>query len=162
MVIAIDMVGTNLGSGTKTYNLNFCENLHKFNIENIIYIFITKDYSKNVTQNENSNIKYVIKSNILKNIFFRIFWMQLVLPFELKFLKVNQLFSPMNMGPISLGLLNIKFTLALHSNLPWVYFSKMPGNILRNFLTKYFMEISIQTVKLVASIRFLKKYFLRN
>ena len=34
MVIAIDMIGTNLGSGTKTYNLNFCENLHKLKIEN--------------------------------------------------------------------------------------------------------------------------------
>ena len=162
MVIAIDMIGTNLGSGTKTYNLNFCENLHKFNIENTIYIFITKDYSKNVTQNENSNIKYVIKSNILKNIFFRIFWMQLVLPFELKFLKVNQLFSPMNMGPISLGLLNIKFTLALHSNLPWVYFSKMPGNILRNFLTKYFMEISIRLCdRLIVDSEFAKSEIIK-
>ena len=162
MVIAIDMIGTNLGSGTKTYNLNFCENLHKFNIENTIYIFITKDYSKNVVQNENSNIKYVIKSNILKNIFFRIFWMQLVLPFELKFLKVNQLFSPMNMGPISLGLLNIKFTLALHSNLPWVYFSKMPGNILRNFLTKYFMEISIRLCdRLIVDSEFAKSEIIK-
>ena len=162
MVIAIDMVGTNLGSGTKTYNLNFCENLHKLNTENTIYIFITKDYSKNVIQNENSNIKYVIKSNILKNIFFRIFWMQLVLPFELKFLKVNQLFSPMNMGPISLGLLNIKFTLALHSNLPWVYFSKMPGNILRNFLTKYFMEISIRLCdRLIVDSEFAKSEIIK-
>ena len=40
MVIAIDMIGTNLGSGTKTYNLNFCENLQKINIENIIFIYL--------------------------------------------------------------------------------------------------------------------------
>ncbi len=144
MVIAIDMIGTNLGSGTKTYNLNFCENLCKINIVNKIYIFITKDYLKDIKQNNNPNIKYIIKSNLLKNIFFRILWMQLVMPFELKFLKVKQLFSPMNMGPISLRLFNIKFTLALHSNLPWVYFSKMPGNIFRNFLTKILMEISIR------------------
>jgi glycosyltransferase involved in cell wall biosynthesis len=144
MVIAIDMIGTNLGSGTKTYNLNFCENLQKINSENIIYIFITKDYLDQIEQNENSKIKYIVKSDLLKNIFFRIFWMQLVLPFELKFLNVNQLFSPMNIGPIFLRLLNIKFTLALHSNLPWIYFSKMPGNILRNFLTKSLMEISIR------------------
>ena len=31
MIIAIDMIGTNLGSGTKTYNLNFCENIIKTN-----------------------------------------------------------------------------------------------------------------------------------
>ena len=98
MVIAIDMIGTNLGSGTKTYNLNFCENLHKLNIENTIYIFVTKDYLDNIEQKNNSNIKYIAKSNLLKNIFFRILWMQLILPFELKFLKVNQLFFPNEYG----------------------------------------------------------------
>ena len=59
MVIAIDMIGTNLGSGTKTYNLNFCENLSKSKIENKIYIFITKDYLNNISQNENLNIEYI-------------------------------------------------------------------------------------------------------
>ena len=46
MITAIDMVGTNLGSGTKTYNLNFCEYLSCITIKNKIYIFITKDYQK--------------------------------------------------------------------------------------------------------------------
>ena len=158
MVIAIDMIGTDLGSGTKTYNLNFCENLNELDIENIIYIFITRDYLENVNQSKNSNIKYIIKSKYLKNIFLRILWMQLILPFELKLLKVHQLFSPMNMGPISLKLFNIKFTLALHSNLPWVYFSKMPGNILRNFLTRILMEISIHFCdRLIVDSEFAKK-----
>ena len=162
MVIAIDMIGTNLGSGTKTYNLNFCENLQKINIANTIYIFITKDYLYQIEQNENSKIKYIIKSDLLKNIFFRIFWMQLVLPFELKFLNVNQLFSPMNIGPICLRLLNIKFTLALHSNLPWVYFSKMPGNILRNFLTKSLMEMSIRLCdRLIVNSEFAKNEIIK-
>ena len=162
MVIAIDMIGTNLGSGTKTYNLNFCENLQKINIVNTIYIFITKDYLHQIEQNENPKIKYIIKSDLLKNIFFRIFWMQLVLPFELKFLNVNQLFSPMNIGPIFLRLLNIKFTLALHSNLPWVYFSKMPGNILRNFLTKCLMEISIRLCdRLIVNSEFAKNEIIK-
>lgn len=162
MVIAIDMIGTNLGSGTKTYNLNFCENLQKINSENDIYIFITKDYLNQIEQNKNSKIKYIVKSDLLKNIFFRIFWMQLVLPFELKFLNVNQLFSPMNIGPIFLRLLNIKFTLALHSNLPWVYFSKMPGNIFRNFLTKNLMEISIRLCdRLIVNSEFAKNEIIK-
>jgi glycosyltransferase involved in cell wall biosynthesis len=162
MVTAIDMIGTNVGSGTKTYNLNFCENLYKLNIENIIYIFITRDYQKNIKENNNSNIRYIVKSNLLKNIFFRILWMQLILPFELKSLKVNQLFSPMNMGPISLKLFNIKFTLALHSNLPWVYFSKMPGNILRNFLTRILMEISIRLCdRLIVDSEFAKNEIIK-
>ena len=157
MVTAIDMIGTNLESGTKTYNLNFCENLQKINIENIIYVFTTKDYLEQIEQNSNIKIKYIVKSNLLKNIFFRIFWMQLVLPFELKFLNVNHLFSPMNIGPIFLKLLNIKFTLALHSNLPWIYFSKMPGNVLKNFLTRSLMEISIRLCdRLIVNSEFAK------
>ena len=63
--------------------------------------------------------------------------MQFFLPFELKFLKVNQFFSPMNIGPIALKLFNIKFTLALHSNLPWVYFSKML-EIFKKFFNKIY------------------------
>ncbi len=162
MITAIDMVGTNLGSGTKTYNLNFCEYLNNITIKNKIYIFITKDYLKSISKNENRNIEYIIKSNFLKNIFFRIIWMQFFLPFELKFLKVNQFFSPMNIGPIALKLFNIKFTLALHSNLPWVYFSKMPGNILRNFLTRFIMEISVRVCdRLIVDSEFAKNEIVR-
>ncbi len=162
MKIAIDMIGTNLGSGTKTYNINFCENISKLKTNDKIYIFITRDYLNNISQIENNNIKFIIKSSFLKNTFFRIIWMQFILPFELKFLKVQQLFSPMNMGPVSLKLFNIKFTLALHSNLPWVYFSKMPGNILRNFLTRIFMEISIRASdRLIVDSEFAKKEIIK-
>ncbi len=162
MITAIDMIGTNLGSGTKTYNLNFCENLNKLKIEDRIYIFITRDYLKNIAKNDNSNIRYIAKSNFLKNIFLRILWMQLILPFELKFLKVHQLFSPMNMGPISLKLFNIKFTLALHSNLPWVYFSKMPGSFLRNICTRTLMEISVRSCdRLIVDSEFAKNEIIK-
>ena len=143
MALAIDMVGTRLGSGTKTYNLNFCEYLGSQNINEKIYIFITKDYLNSINLNFNPKIIYLIKSTILTNIFFRILWMQFVLPFELKKLKIQKLYAPMNMGPISLRLFNIKLILGLHSNLPWVYFSKMPGNFFRNIFTKFLMEISI-------------------
>ena len=50
--------------------------------------------------------------------------MQLFLPFELKKLRVNQLFSPMNIGPIFIKFFKIKLTLGLHSNLPWTFFQK--------------------------------------
>lgn len=143
MTIAIDMIGTKLGSGTKSYNLNFCKNLNKMKLKEKIFIFITKDYFNSLTINKNENIVFIIKSKVLTNIFFRIIWMQFFLPFELKKLKINHLFSPMNMAPICLKFFGIKLTLSLHSNLPWVYFSKMPGNFIRNILTKYLMEISI-------------------
>jgi hypothetical protein len=109
MITAIDMVATSLGSGTKTYNLNFCEYLNKLKINDKIFIFITKDYLININLNHNPNIKYIVKSSLLNNILLRIIWMQLILPIELKILKVNQLFSPMNMGPILLKFFNIRF-----------------------------------------------------
>jgi glycosyltransferase involved in cell wall biosynthesis len=142
VTLAIDMVGTNLGSGTRTYNTNFCEYLEKKTFNEKIYIFITKNYKAD-TNTQRDNIKYIIKPNFLTNIFFRVIWMQFFLPFQLKKLKVDKLYSPMNFGPVFLKLFKINFVLALHSNLPWVYFSKMPGNIIRNKLTKFIMEKSI-------------------
>ncbi len=137
------MVGTNLGSGTKTYNLNFCEYLNKKNLNEKIYIFINKNYKADIINHNNNRIKYIVKPSFLSNIFFRIIWMQLFLPFELKKLNVNKLYSPMNFGPIFLRFFKINFVLALHSNLPWVFFSKMPGNKFRNKFTKFIMEKSI-------------------
>ena len=144
MSTAIDMIGTSLGSGTKTYNLNFCQYLIKQNLKEKIYIFTTKDYLDEIDNKTNPNIIYIIKSKIFTNSFFRILWMQFYLPFELKRLDVKQLYSPMNMGPFFLKLFDIKLILALHSNLPWVFFSKMPGNIIRNILTRFIMEVSVR------------------
>ena len=141
MTLAIDMVGTNLGSGTRTYNVNFCEYLDKQTLNEKIFIFVCNNYR--LDTNTNSNIKYIVKPSFLTNIFFRIIWMQFFLPFELKKLKIDKLYSPMNFGPIFLKLFKINFVLALHSNLPWVFFSKMPGSKLRNKFTKFLMEKSI-------------------
>ncbi len=161
MTLAIDMIGTHLGSGTRTYNLSFCEYLSENNINENIYIFITKDYLKDINFDKNPNIKFKIKSSIYTNIFFRIFWMQFFFPFELKKLKVDQLFSPMNMSPLILKLFKIKLTLALHSNLPWVYFNMMPGNLIRNIFTKYLMQLSIYLCdKLIVDSEFAKNEIL--
>ena len=145
MTIAIDFVGTNIGSGTKTYNINFCNELESFELKEDVIIYISKNYFNQVKfrQNKNLKIKYIIKSNIFSNIFFRLFWMQFILPFELKIMGVKKLYSPMNFCPILAKLFNIKIILALHSNLPWVFFHLMPGNIIRNLLTRKLMEFSI-------------------
>ena len=83
--------------------------------------------------------------------------MQLFLPYELKKLKVDQLFSPMNMCPLILKIFKIKNTLALHSNLPWVYFKYMPGNLIRNIFTKYLIKLSINFCdKLIVPSEFAK------
>lgn len=145
MKIAFDFVATNLGSGTKTYIINFCNKIYKLNKNTEIYIFICKNYLAEIdsTIQSSSNIKLIIKPNYLSNAFFRIFWMQFILPFELKYFKIKNLYSPMNLSPILNKILNIKTILVLHSNLPWKYFNLMPGNYLRNLFTKKLMELSI-------------------
>ena len=70
--------------------------------------------------------------------------MQFIFPFELKIAGIKKLYSPMNLSPLILKFFKIKIVLALHSNLPWVYFNLMPGNIFRNFFTKKLMELSIR------------------
>ena len=144
-MIAIDFVGTNLNSGTKTYSINFCNELNAQNLENETIVFICKNYVEQIDPNfkKNNNIRYIIKPNFLSITFLRFLWMQIILPLELKFLGVKTLYSPMNFSPLLLKIFKIKSVLALHSNLPWVYFNLMPGNFLRNFLTKKFMEFSI-------------------
>ncbi len=145
MSIGIDFVGTDLSSGTKTYIINFCNELNSLKFSSNITIFICKSYLIHFKKVKNKKIKYVIKSNFLSITPLRFLWMQLIFPFELKLLGIKKLFSPMNFSPILSKLFHIKTILCLHSNLPWIYFNLMPGNLLRNFITKKLMELSIYT-----------------
>jgi glycosyltransferase involved in cell wall biosynthesis len=84
--------------------------------------------------------------------------MQLILPFELRFLDIKTVYSPMNFSPVLAKLLNIKVALCLHSNLPWIYFKLMPGSIIRNYITKKLMEICIYTCDvLIVNSNYAKK-----
>ena len=64
----------------------------------------------------------------------------------------------MNFCPIFAKFFKIKVVLALHSNLPWVYFNLMPGNLFRNFITKKLMEMSIFTCQTLIVV----SYFARD
>ena len=160
MTIAIDFVGTNLGSGTKTYNINFCNELTSIDLTQNIKIFICRNYLKEIEReiNENNQIEYIIKPNFLSITFLRLLWMQFIFPFQLKLMGVKKLYSPMNFSPLITKLLNIKVILCLHSNLPWVYFDLMPGNLVRNFITRKMMELSIKSCDLlIVDSHFAKK-----
>ena len=61
MITAVDMIGTNSGSGTKTYNLNFCKFIQEQNISKKIYIFISQEYLNIIGANKKSNIHYIVK-----------------------------------------------------------------------------------------------------
>jgi len=146
MTIAIDFVATDTNSGTKTYILNFCEEVDKLSLECNIVIYLTKNYYNQISfsKNKNKKIKYVIKPNIFSNIFLRLIWMQFILLFNLKRDGIKTLFSPMNFCPLLSNIFKIKIILGLHSNLPWVYFNLMPGSKIRNYFTKKLSEISIK------------------
>ena len=158
MTIGIDLVGTNLGSGTKTYNINLCNELSLLKLSSNIKVFICKSYLGQIIKEENEKIESLIKPDFLSITFFRFFWMQFILPIELKLLGVKILYSPMNFIPVISKFLKIKTILCLHSNLPWRYFNLMPGNIIRNFITKKLMEISIYSCDLlIVNSHFAKK-----
>jgi glycosyltransferase involved in cell wall biosynthesis len=160
MTIGVDFVGTNFASGTKTYNINFCNELNSLKFPKEIKIFICKNYFFQIHNklNKNNNIEYILKPNFLSITFFRIIWMQFIFPLELKFLGIKKLYSPMNFSPILAKFLNIKVALCLHSNLPWVYFNLMPGNVIRNFITKKLMEKSIY----ICDILIVNSYFAKE
>ena len=63
----------------------------------------------------------------------------------------------MNYCPILCRIMKIKIILGIHSNLPWVYFNKMPGSKIKNFFIKIFMEISVKSCdKLIVNSNFAK------
>ena len=142
-MIAIALIGTTINSGTKTYNVNFLNQINNKSFEEKIIVFITKSYLDEEKKILNQNIKYIIKSNVLNNNFFRLLWMQFILPFELKYYGVKTFFSPMNYAPLFLKLIKIKSVLAVHSVLPWSYFNYLPGSFIKKLLIKKIMELSI-------------------
>ena len=165
MKIAINMVSTNLGSGSKTYNLNFCNEIINYkHIQNELYIYICKNYLKSINKKilNHPKINIVTKSNLLSNSFLRLIWTQLIFPFEIKLKKIDTLFSPMNIAPIFIKIFNIKSILALHSNLPWNFFHLMPGNFLKNILIKKIMYFSILSCnKLIVDSNHAKKEIIK-
>ena len=160
MKFAIDLVCTSNNSGSKTYNSKFLKYLCSTKIDGEIIIYICKGLYTSLENEliDNKNIKYEIKSNKLTKPFNRLFWMQFILPFDLKKKKINILYSPLNIIPLLNKFLRIKTILCLHSNLPWVFFEKMPGNYLRNLFTKFLMEASIHlSEKLIVNSDFAKQ-----
>jgi glycosyltransferase involved in cell wall biosynthesis len=162
MSVAIDLVGTNLGSGTKTYNINFCNELNSIEFSSNIKILICKSYLNQIDKNKNKKVEFLIKPDFLSITFFRLLWMYLILPLELKFLNIKKIYSPMNFTSLFYKFLNIKTVLCLHSNLPWINYKLMPGNIIRNFITKKFMEMSIYSCDLlIVNSNFAKKEIIK-
>ncbi len=164
MMLGVDLIASNLASGTKSFNTNLLHQFLKNQSKEKTFIFITKHYYSNIEIKKiPQNIKLIIKPDFLNINFLKIIWMQIILPFELKFLGINKIYSSMNYCPLICKLLNIEIILNIHSNLPWVYFYKMPGSIIKNIFIKYLMYLSIQlSDKLVVNSKYAKKELLQK
>jgi len=141
-MIAINFVGTNKNSGTKTFNINILKQLN-VNLDEDVIVYITKSYLNNLDDNFSKKIKIKKKSNILENFILRFIWMYFFLPFDLKLNNVKTLFSTTNYSPYLLKFLNIKSVLFIHTVMPWTFFDLQPGNSLKKIFIKKTMEISI-------------------
>lgn len=160
MNIAFDFVATNLASGTKTYIINFCNNLNIINNKNKIIIFLTRNYYDEIDQKikDNKSLKFIIKSNYLSISLIRFVWIQLILPVELKLNGIKKLYSPMNITSFLCKFFQIKIILTLHSNLPWKFFDLMPGNVIKKYFTKKIMELSIS----ISDILIVNSFYARD
>ena len=116
-MIAINFVGTNKNSGTKTFNINILKQLN-VNLDEDVIVYITKSYLNNLDDNFSKKIKIKKKSNILENFILRFIWMYFFLPFDLKLNNVKTLFSTTNYSPYLLKFLNIKSVLFIHTVMP--------------------------------------------
>ena len=151
MKIALDFVATFKPSGSKTYVLNFLNNLIAQDIKGIYYVFTTRNYCK-VLKNNNPNIKIFGIPNIFSNSLFKFFWIQFLLPLILILFKFNKIFSPLNYTPIILRISNIKKILLIHSNLPFKKLSYIPGNYFKNQMINFLMNHSIFSCNHLISI----------
>lgn len=145
MKIAIDLVGTKNLSGTKTFNENFFNAIQNLKIKDAdkeYFLFITQNLKKIFIHN-NNNIRLIIKKNYFGNPLIKIIWMQLILPFELLYHKIDRIYSPMNYCPIICKFLKIRVFLCIHTVLPWCFFDMMPGNFIKKKIIKYLMQLSI-------------------
>ena len=59
------------------------------------------------------------------------------LPFELKKIESKSIIFTNEYWSYFYKIFGIRLILGLHSNLPWVYFSKMPVIFLENYLQSY-------------------------
>lgn len=143
MNIALDLIGTNAPSGSRTYLINFCNQLLKHYKKKIV-IFVNKDYLKDINIKKKENVHIVEKPNYYSYGFIRLIWVQLILPIELIKFRVSRVFSPLNICPLILRFSKIRSILCVHTNLPWVEFEKMPGNFFKKILIKKIMELSIK------------------
>ena len=83
-MIALNLIGTNKNSGTKTFNTNLLKKLSYISQKENLVIYTSKNYLNDIKVKFGKNINFVSKSNVYENFIIRFLWMQLFLPISLK------------------------------------------------------------------------------
>lgn len=91
MNIAINALSAKIGGGIIYLN-KLIENLHKIDRQNKYYIFVTTSNRQKIIKFEDKKFK-VIEASIY-HLGYRIFYEQIIMPFVLKKLKIDILYSP--------------------------------------------------------------------
>jgi len=152
------MVSPAFGSGFLTYNTNILKGIIKEEDGNKYYIFINKNIIDYFLIPKADNIRVILVSNLFLSMIPRYLWMQIILPFQIIFKKVDLFFSPMNIMPIVLAFFKVKTTLVIHSNLPWLYPGDVPGGKIKILLQKLFTNLSIKvSEKIIVDSKTAKK-----
>jgi len=164
MKIAIDLIGTEYQSGTKTFNENFFNTIQNLTNKNndIEYILFITENLKKLYIEKNNKIKLVVKKNLFGNPMLKVIWMQLILPFELLYLRVDRIYSPMNYCPVICKFLKIRVFLCIHTILPWYFYNLMPGSFIKKKFIKHLMEISIRISQDIIFLSYYSKKQLEN
>ena len=162
-MIALNLIGTNKNSGTKTFNTNLLKKLSYISQKENLLIYTSKNYFNDIKVKFGKNINFVSKSKIYENFIIRFLWMQLFLPISLKKKNIKILFSSTNYSPILLKILGIKSILFVHTVMPWEYLHFLPGSFLKNYFIKKLMELSIITSDIIlVPSKYAKKIILKN
>lgn len=142
MKISINVVSPFEGGGFNTYNKYLVNNIAKLDKENYYFIYIDENNVQNYLISQ-PNVKIIKKSKLLNNSFLRILWMQFILPFTLMRNRIDVHVSTMNISPLLLKFSSIKSILIQHSNLPWIYPYEFSKNIIKLYVTRVLMSLSI-------------------
>jgi glycosyltransferase involved in cell wall biosynthesis len=147
--------------GGITFFSNLIPALERIDKSNDYIIFTTKE-GKEKFQNSNEKFRYIIVSEIVRNVLMRFFWEQFVLPFRLKKMSIDVYYTAKN---INIFLSPVKTVIAIRNMEPFFY-KKYSNNIflnivssMRNYLTRISM---IKAHKIIAVSEFTKKYIKNN
>lgn len=122
MNILINMFCPAFEGGFSTYNYNILKELKNNTDSNNQYFILLNQKTLNdfeLVFNENVHIRAV--PNFLASTIPRYLWLQFILPLYIIIMKIDLLFTAMNVSPALVYFMKVKSVVVIHTNLPWLF-----------------------------------------